>query len=96
MEDHTEHLLYTENDGEIWFERSAVHNVDISSPLYFSVISAVHQVNIVYFFSPRRIPANARASAASLFPRLSSSSCPLVAWKLHLKCSNLRMSPPRF
>ena len=29
MEDHTEHLLYTENDGEIWFEISAVHNVDI-------------------------------------------------------------------
>ena len=31
MEDHTEHLLYTENDGEIWFEISAVHYVDIVS-----------------------------------------------------------------
>ena len=29
MEDHTEHLLYTENEGEIWFEISAVHYVDI-------------------------------------------------------------------
>ena len=30
MEDHTEHLLYTENDGEIWFEISAVQYLDIS------------------------------------------------------------------
>ena len=29
MEDHTEHSLYTENEGEIVFEISAVHNVNI-------------------------------------------------------------------
>ena len=29
MEDHTEHMLYTENQGEIWFEISASHNDNI-------------------------------------------------------------------
>ena len=77
MEDHTEHLLYTENDGEIWFEISAVYNVDISSPLYFSVISAVHYVDIVSFFSPggfRQMPVLPLPPSSQDFPH------PLVHW----------------